>query len=132
MLAMALPIALVGSMQSKEWRWRILYGLAACVLIAATFATYRKSAVLAPIAVVLTLAYFRRRELLKLAPLGLVLVVVVTVLSPGALKSTLNQFVRPDRLDVPTVSDRASDYDAIRPDLWIAPGLWPRLGELQP
>ena len=64
--------------------WRILYGLAACVLIAATFATYRKSAVLAPVAVVLTLAYFRRRELLKLAPLGMVLVVMVSVLSPGA------------------------------------------------
>jgi hypothetical protein len=30
----------------------------------------------------------------------------------------VDQFVRPDRLDVPTVSDRASDYDAVRPDLW--------------
>jgi hypothetical protein len=118
MLAMALPIALVRLMQSGRWRSRILYGVAACVLVAATFATYRKSAVLAPIAGVLTLAYFRRRELLKLAPLGMVLLVVVTVLSPGAVQSTVNQFVRPDRLDVPTVSDRASDYDAVRPDLW--------------
>ena len=118
MLAMALPIALVRLMQSGGWRDRILYGLAACALVAATFATYRKSGLLAPVAVVLTLAYFRRRELLKLAPLGMVLVVLVTVLSPGALRSTLDQFVRPDRLAVPTVSDRASDYDAIRPDLW--------------
>ena len=118
MLAMALPIALVRVMQSKEWRWRILYALAACALIAATFATYRKSALLAPVAVVLTLAYFRRRELLKLAPLGLVLAFMVSVLSPGAVRSTVDQFVRPDRLDVPTVSDRASDYDAVRPDLW--------------
>ena len=118
MLAMALPIALVRLMQSKVWRGRILYGLAACVLVAATFATYRKSAVLAPIAAVLTLAYFRRRELLKLAPLGMLLVVIVSVLSPGAIRSTVDQFVRPDRLNVPTVSDRASDYDAVRPDLW--------------
>ena len=118
MLAMAFPIALVRLMQSKEWRWRILYGLAACALIAATFATYRKSALLAPVAVVLTLAYFRRRELLRLAPLGMVLAVMVSVLSPGAIRSTVDQFVRPDRLDVPTVSDRASDYDAVRPDLW--------------
>ena len=73
---------------------------------------------LAPVAVVLTLAYFRRRELLKLAPLGMVLVVMVSVLSPGAVQSTMDQFVRPDGLDVPTVSDRASDYDAVRPDLW--------------
>jgi hypothetical protein len=118
MLAMALPIALVGLMKSKIWRGRILYGLATCALVAATFATYRKSAVLAPVAVVLTIAYFRRRELLKLAPLGMLLVVLVTVLSPGALRSTVDQFVRSDRLDVPTVSDRTSDYDAVRPDLW--------------
>ena len=118
MLAMALPIALVRVMQSKVWRWRILYGLAVCALVAATFATYRKSALLAPVAVVLTLAYFRRRELLKLAPLGMVLVLLVSVVSPGAIRSTVDQFLRPDRLDVPTVSDRASDYDAVRPDLW--------------
>jgi hypothetical protein len=118
MLAMALPIALVRLMQANEWRGRILYGLAACVLVAATFATYRKSAVLAPIAVVLTLAYFRRRELLKLAPLGLGLIVIVSLNPPGAVRSTVEQFVRPDRLNVPTVSDRASDYDAVRPDLW--------------
>jgi hypothetical protein len=118
MLAMALPIALVRLMQSDEWRSRILYGLAACALVAATFATYRKSALLAPVSVVLTLAYFRRRELLKLAPLGMVLAVLVSVLSPGAVSSTVQQFFRSDRLDVPTVSDRASDYDAVRPDLW--------------
>jgi len=118
MLAMALPIALVRLMQSDQWRGRILYGLAACALVAATFATYRKSALLAPVAVVLTLAYFRRRELLKLAPLGMVLAVLVSVLSPGAVSSTVAQFFRSDRLDVPTVSDRAADYDAVRPDLW--------------
>jgi hypothetical protein len=118
MLAMALPIALVRLMQSDRWRGRILYGLAACALVAATFATYRKSALLAPVSVVLTLAYFRRRELLKLAPLGMVLAVLVSVLSPGAVSSTVDQFFRSDRLDVPTVSDRASDYDAVRPDVW--------------
>ena len=36
------------------------------------FATQRKSALIAPAAVILTLAYFRRRELISLAPLGLV------------------------------------------------------------
>lgn len=118
MLAMALPIALVRLMQSNEWRDRILYGLAACALVAATFATYRKSALLAPVSVVLTLAYFRRQDLLRLAPLGMVLVVLVSVLSPGAVSSTVAQFFRSDRLDVPTVSDRASDYDAVRPDIW--------------
>jgi hypothetical protein len=117
MLAAALPIALVPAMQSKTWRERIIYGAAACLLLAAALATYRKSALLAPLSVIATIAYFRRRELLKLAPLGLVVVVVVHVVAPGALGKTTTQF-DPSQLGVSTVSDRAADYDAVRPDLW--------------
>lgn len=118
MLTMALPIAIVGILHTRRWSHRLLYGLAVCVLMAATLATYRKSALIAPVAVVLTLAYFRRRELLRLAPLGMVLLVIVTAVSPGALGSTINQFTRPDAAAVPTVNDRTSDYDAVRPDVW--------------
>ncbi len=116
-LTMALPIAVVGLLHARRWRGRLLYGLAACLLLAATFATYRKSAILAPFSVFLTVAYFRRRELLKLAPLALVLVVMIPVLAPGALRSTTNQ-LDPSRLGVATVSDRTADYDAVRPDIW--------------
>ena len=66
----------------------------------------------------LTLAYFRRRELLKLAPLGLVLIAMVAVLSPRAIGSVLQQFTRSDAANVATVSSRTSAYDAIRPDVW--------------
>lgn len=118
MLTMTMPIALVRILQSSRWRDRIVYGLIITVLVAATFATYRKSALIAPVSVVLTLAYFRRRELLRLAPLGMVLLAVVSFVSPGALGSTLSQFTRSDAATVPTVSDRASDYDAVRPDVW--------------
>ena len=90
---------------------------AVCVLVAATLATYRKSALIAPVAVVLTLAYFRRRELLRLAPLGIVLLSVVSSIAPGAMGSTVRQFTRSDATALPTVSDRTSDYDAIRPDV---------------
>ncbi len=72
MLAMALPIPLVRLTQSERWRDRLLYGFVACLLFAATFATFRKSALLAPLSVVGTIAYFRRSELLKLAPMALV------------------------------------------------------------
>jgi hypothetical protein len=114
---MALPIALVRLMHSQRWSRRFVYGIAAGLLLAAMFATYRKSALLAPLSIVVTLAYFRRRELLKLAPLALVLVVLVHLLAPGAIGSTTRQF-DPSRLAVATVSDRAADYDAVRPDLW--------------
>jgi hypothetical protein len=117
MLSMAFPIALVGIIHSKKRRDRVLYGLAACILLAGAIATYRKSALLAPVSVALTIAFFRRRELLKLAPLGVVSIVVIHALSPGALGSILFQ-LRPDSLGVSTVSDRSADYDAIRPDVW--------------
>ena len=117
MLSMSLPIALVWLMHAKRARERVLYGLAACLLLAAMFATYRKSALLAPVSVIATLAYFRRRELLKLAPLALVLVLLVHVLAPGAIGKTTSQF-DPSKLGVTTVSDRSADYDAVRPDLW--------------
>jgi O-antigen ligase len=117
-MTLALPIALVRILHSQRWIPRIVYGMAVCALIAATFATYRKSGIIGPVSVVLTLAYFRRRELLKLAPLGMVLLIIVSAISPGALGSTVRQFTRSDAAAVPTVSDRSSDYDAVRPDVW--------------
>ena len=131
MLAMALPIALVNLIQSKRWRGRILYGLAACVLMAAMFATQRKTGLVAPIAVIAVLAYFRRRELLRMAPAAAVALIAVLVVSPGTITPTLSQF-QPDQLDTNTVSDRASDYDAIRPDVWSKPAFGRGYGSYQP
>jgi hypothetical protein len=120
MLSMAMPIAFVRLMETRRWRDRVLYGLVICLLFGAALATYRKSAILAPIAGCLVLAYFRRRELLRLAPLGLVLLVAIPILSPNALGSVVEQ-LRPTKLGVSTVSDRVSDYDAIRPDVLSHP-----------
>jgi hypothetical protein len=117
MLSMALPIALVWMMHAKERRDRILYGLAACILLAAAISTYRKSALIAPVAVCLTLAYFRRRDLLKLSPLAVISLFVIPFMSPGAFGAIVSQ-LNGSRLGVGTVSDRAADYDAVRPDIW--------------
>jgi hypothetical protein len=118
MLAMALPMAVVGLLGTPRRKERILHGLAVCLLMAATFATVRKSAMLAPISVFLTLAYFRRRELLSLAPLGLVVALAVSMLAPGAVHTTIEQFVTPESSTATTTRDRVADYDAIRPDVW--------------
>jgi hypothetical protein len=118
MLSIALPIAVLRCIEAKTTGRKILYGLAIALLFAAMFATNRKSALVAPTAVILTLAYFRRRELLSLAPLGLVIILVVALVSPGAVHSVVSQFTRPDAGNVPTVDARTASYDAIRPDLW--------------
>ena len=120
MLSMALPIALVRIIHSSRTRERFIYGLAVCILLGAILSTYRKSAFLAPISIGLILAYFRRRELLRLAPLATIILVAVAIHPPNALKSIVEQF-EPSRLGVGTVSDRVSDYNAIRPDLLSFP-----------
>ena len=118
MIAMVLPIVIARLIHPTGEKWeRAKYGIAAAILLAGTVATFRKSAFMAPISVCLTIAYFRRRELLKLAPLGVVLILFVQALSPGALSGVLGQ-LDSSRLGVNTVSDRTADYDAIRPDVW--------------
>jgi hypothetical protein len=117
MIAMALPIALVGLLQGTTRRSRILHMLATCLLLAAAVSTYRKSAFMAPISVVLTLAFFLRGKLLRLAPVGVLGLAAIHVLSPGAFGSIAFQ-LNSNRLGVTTVSDRTSDYDAVRADLW--------------
>jgi nitrate reductase NapE component len=118
MLAMALPIGFIGIIGARTRRRRLLYGVAIALLFAGMVATERKSALVVPVAVVGTLAYYRRRELLSLAPLGLVIGVMAVVASPSAVHGVISQFTRPDASNVATTSDRTSDYDAVRPDVW--------------
>jgi hypothetical protein len=117
MLAMALPIALARLIHPRPGQRRWLYAMVIALLMAAMVSTFRKAGLLAPVSVCLTFAYFRKRELIKLAPLGLVLIVIIQVLSPGALTGVAGQLDR-SRLGVTTVSDRTADYDAVRPDVW--------------
>jgi hypothetical protein len=120
MFTMALPIALIGVIDATRSRGRILYGLAAALLLAAALTTERKSGALGPLAVILTLAFFKRQKLLRLAPLGLVLLVSIKFLAPGAINNVLTQLA-PSQLGVSTVDDRVLRFDAIRPDVWLHP-----------
>jgi hypothetical protein len=132
MLSLAIPIAMTGILHAQRLRGRLLYGLAACVLMAAMLATQRKTGLLGPVAGIFTLAYFRRRELLRLAPAALVLLIAVVIVSPGTVAPVIDQF-KPDRLSgADTVSDRASDYDAVRPDIWSHVALGRGYGSYQP
>jgi hypothetical protein len=121
MLAMALPIAIVGLLESKRARTRLGYALAVTLFLAAAIATFRKTSIIAPITAIAVLAFFRPRRLLRLAPLGLVILVLVHVLSPGAFGSVLVQFDSSRLNSVSTVNDRTADYDAVRPDVFLHP-----------
>jgi hypothetical protein len=117
MLALALPIALSRLLErSTTPRSRVVYWIVTLVLLGAMVATYRKSALLAPVVVVLVMVCFRPRQMARLAPLGLIVLVALPIIAPNALGSVIEQF-QPHKLGVATVSDRVSDYDAIRPDV---------------
>jgi hypothetical protein len=132
MLSMAFPIAVLGVIHGRSTRQRILYGLAGAVLLVGVLSTQRKTGLVAPVAGLLTLAYFRRRELLRLAPLGVLGVVVLLIAAPGTAAPVINQF-KPDSLSgADTVNDRASDYDAIRPDFWSHVALGRGFGTYDP
>ena len=134
MLSMALPIAVVRLMQAKRPRDRLLYGLAAGVLIVGVFSTQKKTGLIAPVAALLTLCYFRRRELLKMAPLAAVVLIAVLIVSPGTVDPVIKQF-SPSQLGggaPATTSDRAARYDAIRPDVWTHLVLGRGYGTYQP
>jgi O-antigen ligase len=118
MLSMVLPIPILRLLGSKSRRSQLLYSLSIVVLLSAMFATQRKSALVLPAAVILTLAYFRRRQLISLAPLGLVLLVMVALISPGVIHGVISQFTASNSTHTATVSDRTADYDAVRPDVW--------------
>jgi hypothetical protein len=131
MLALAIAIAVARMIHANRWRDRLLYGLAVAILFGGMLATQRKTSIIAPVSAIATLAYFRRRELLKLTPIGVAALVTLLIASPGTLTPVLDQF-RPDRLGANTVSDRASDYDAIRPDVWTHLALGRGYGSYQP
>jgi hypothetical protein len=132
MMAMALPIAIVGLMDSPERRRKIGYGIAACLFLAAAISTYRKTAIIAPITALAVLAFFRPRRLLRLAPLALVVFAMIHALSPGALGSIVDQLHPSSFNNVSTVSDRTNDYDAVRPDVFTHPILGRGFGTYSP
>jgi O-antigen ligase/polysaccharide polymerase Wzy-like membrane protein len=117
MFSMTLPFALAWLLEAKERQQRILYGFAVVLLIAGAMATQKKTAMVGPLVCILVLAAYRPRQMLRLAPLALVLVVVVHFTAPGALGGVIDQFSPGSVNKVNTTQDRVNDYQAITPDI---------------
>ncbi|MEZ5062960.1 MAG: hypothetical protein R2700_15885 [Solirubrobacterales bacterium] len=121
-LSMALPIALVGLMRARTLGSQLLHVLAAVIIGTAIISTYRKSALLAPAAAVVTLVLLARGQVMRLAPLAVLALVLLPVTSFSAFGSIVGQ-LDSNELAVPTVNDRVADYDAVRPDILANPVL---------
>jgi hypothetical protein len=132
LLAMVLPFALIRLMEANSARdnlRRLLYAGAVALLLAGGVATIRKTALVAPVAAILVLIWYRPRPMLKLLPLGVVMVVVIQGIAPGALSGIRYELTGGSEL---SNQARTDDYGAIEPDLLAHPVIGRGYGTYDP
>lgn len=117
-LSMALPFAIVLAAIAPTTRRRLLWGAAACIIVTGALVTQRKSGAVIPAFVLLALFALRPRELLRLAPYGVVALALAFAIAPGVF-SSVQEFGRADSRA--STAGRTSDYPAIVPDLLTNP-----------
>lgn len=126
-LGMALPFAVVLAAIAPDTRRRLFWGLAACVVIAGALITQRKSGAVVPAFALLVLFVLRPRQLLRLAPFGVVALAVALAVTPGIF-STVRELGQTSSQD--STQGRTSDYPAVLPDLLTHPVLGRGFGTL--
>jgi hypothetical protein len=117
MMALALPFAVMGLLESKERRQRWLYAIAVGLMLGGALATQRKTSVVAPAIGALVLFAYRPKAVLRLLPVGLLLFALIHVAAPGALGGVTDQLKPQNLFGVLSTKDRQSDYGAIKPDV---------------
>jgi hypothetical protein len=130
MLVMVMPFALVRVFDTTSRRSWWLNAAAFALMVAGAMATDRKTALLVPVAVVLYIACYRPRQVLRLAPLGLVVLAgVVHLASPGALGTALNLN---GAVNSNSTTHRVGDFTDVAPDVLAHPVLGRGFGTLNP
>jgi O-antigen ligase len=117
-LGMALPFAVVLAAIAPDRRKRILWAIAACVIIAGALITQRKSGAVVPAMALLVLFFLRPRQLLRLAPFGVAALAIALVVTPGIF-STVRELGHTSEQD--STQGRTSDYPAVVPDILTRP-----------
>jgi hypothetical protein len=119
MLIVTMPFALVRVFDATSRRTRWLNALACTLMLVAAASTDRKTALLVPVAVVIYLAFYRPRQVLRLLPVGLVVLVgVVHLASPGALGTI---FTPTAGLSSSSTAHRVGDFTDVAPDVLAHP-----------
>jgi O-antigen ligase len=132
MLSLTLPAAIIGMLQAPRLKPRIAWAVATALIFSGAVATDRKSAAVVPLAIIFVLVLYRPRAMFRLAPLGLVLLALVPVMSPGALGSIKGQLM-PGRVSTDnSTTGRTSDYRAVAPDLRTKPAFGRGYGSYDP
>jgi hypothetical protein len=123
LLAMVVPFAVVGGLYASTTRRKVLYGVAMLILLAGVFATQRKTGPIVLAAGFLTVFIYRPRQLLRVAPAGVLLLLAVPLVAPSALGSVRDQLRPGAATSTLSSRDRLSDYEAIGPEILNHPAL---------
>jgi len=128
MLVMVLPFAIVRVIDATSRRSWWLNGAAVILIVVAAAATDRKTALLVPLALVIYITCYRPRQMLRLLPLGLIIVAgVVHFAAPGTLGRVLNV---EEAKNSGSTQHRAGDLAAAMPDVLAHPLLGRGYGAL--
>jgi hypothetical protein len=121
MLVMVMPFALIRVLDAKSRRSWWLNAAAFGLMAGGAVATDRKTALLVPIALVIYIACYRPRQVLRLLPLGLVVFIGIAHLAaPGTLGTFVN--LNADASSGST-AHRVGAFSVLRPDILTHPVL---------
>lgn len=127
LLGMSLPFALMLAAGAAALRRRLLWGLAACLIVAGALITQRRAGLVVPGVAMLALIVLRPRQLLRLAPLAVPALAVGLIAAHGSF-SSLQQLESGG--DTFSTMGRTADYPAVVPDLLTNPILGRGYGTL--
>jgi len=128
LMTMVIPFALVRMLDASTRRRRLMYAGIFLLLLAGAIATDKKTAVVVPVAMVAYIMFYRRR-LLKLMPLGLVIIVaIVHVASPGSLGAVFDK----SNASSNSTTHRIADFSSVMPDILAHPLIGRGFGTLDP
>ncbi len=129
MLSIAMPFAVIRLFEVKTRAKKLAYLIIIGLICAASLATARKTAIIAPVGALAVLAYYYRR-MLRWLPVAIVLLIpVIHVVSPGALGTFT---VLTGGGSSISTQGRESDYAAVTPDIISNPILGRGFGSLDP
>jgi hypothetical protein len=132
MLTIAFALAVTRLVEHGPNHRRWLWAGVTILILAGTFATGRKTALIVPVVVVMALVALRPRYARKLLPVGIVALLAMPVLSPGAVGSIRAQ-LQPDRVtSTNSTTGRTQDYAAVQPDLANHPVIGRGYGSYDP
>ncbi len=119
MLMMVMPFALVRVLDATSRKAWWLNAIAVGLMVVAAVATDRKTALLVPVVLVLYIACYRPRQVLRLVPIGLVVILgAVHIASPGTLGSLVN--LNAD-VNSGSTAHREGDVSGVTPDILTHP-----------